>query len=130
MVRFLQNIAAKNHKLSEDTVKDLRSSLDTIGSMYDTALQAIQSEDGEGAEKVVRKKDKILDLTIKLRKNHMKRVKKGSCNVDMTRDFMQILHSIDRVGNSCADIAEASLTGVNFKTVLNHGEEQTLPEVE
>ena len=126
----LQNIAAKNHKLSEDAVKDLRSSLDTIGSMYDTALQAIQSEDGEGAEKVVRKKDKILDLTIKLRKNHMKRVKKGSCNVDMTRDFMQILHSIDRVGNSCADIAEASLTGVNFKTVLNHGEEQTLPEVE
>lgn len=126
----LQNIAAKNHKLSEDAVKDLRSSLDTIGSMYDTALQAIQSEDGEGAEKVVRKKDKILDLTIKLRKNHMKRVKKGSCNVDMTRDFMQILHSIDRVGNSCADIAEASLTGVNFKTVLNHREGQAVPEAE
>ena len=126
----LQHIASRNDKLSEDAVKDLRGSLETIEDMYTTALQAIRSEDGKGAEKVVRKKDKILDLTLKLRKNHMKRVKKGSCNVNMTHDFTQILHSIDRIGNSCANIAEAALTGVSFESFLDHEEEPTPAEIE
>lgn len=114
----LQSIVAKNHKLSEEAVKDLKGSLETIEDMYDTAMQAIRSIDGEGAGKVIRRKDKILELTIRLRKNHMKRVKKGSCNMNVTRDFMQILHSIDRIGNSCANIAEATTTGVSFESFL------------
>ena len=67
---------------------------------------------------MIRRKDRILELTIRLRKNHMKRVKKGSCNMNVPRDLMQILHSIDRIGNSCANIAEAATTGVSFESFL------------
>ena len=64
------------------------------------------------------KKDNVLELTIRLRKNHMKRVKEGACEAEMTSDFTRILHSFDRISNSCANIADAALTGVSFESVL------------
>ena len=92
----LQSILEKKHKLSPEAVEDLCRGLQIIEDMYQN----------------------VLDLTLKLRKNHMKRVKQGACDAEMTSDFTRILHSFDRIGNSCANIADAALTGVSFESVL------------
>lgn len=92
--------------------------LQIIEDMYQNVLEVIRTGNGEDARKIVHKKDNVLDLTLKLRKNHMKRVKQGACDAEMTSDFTRILHSFDRIGNSCANIADAALTGVSFESVL------------
>lgn len=114
----LQNILEHKHKLSEEAVADLCHGLEIIEDMYRSVLEVIQTGNGEDARKVVHKKDNVLDLTLRLRKNHMKRVKQGACDAEMTNDFTRILHSFDRIGNSCANIADAALTGVSFESVL------------
>lgn len=114
----LQSILEKKHKLSPEAVEDLCRGLKIIEDMYQNVLEVIRTGNGEDARKIVHKKDNVLDLTLKLRKNHMKRVKQGACDAEMTSDFTMILHSFDRIGNSCANIADAALTGVSFESVL------------
>ncbi|MBC5999277.1 Na/Pi cotransporter family protein [Clostridiales Family XIII bacterium BX16] len=114
----LQSILEKKHKLSPEAVEDLCRGLQIIEDMYRNVLEVIRTGNGEDARKIVHKKDNVLDLTLKLRKNHMKRVKQGACDSEMTSDFTRILHSFDRIGNSCANIADAALTGVSFESVL------------
>lgn len=114
----LQSILEKKHKLSPEAVEDLCRGLQIIEDMYQNVLEVIRTGNGEDARKIVHKKDNVLDLTLKLRKNHMKRVKQGACDTEMTSDFTRILHSFDRIGNSCANIADAALTGVSFESVL------------
>ena len=114
----LQSILEKKHKLSPEAVEDLCRGLKIIEDMYQNVLEVIRTGNGEDAQKIVHKKDNVLDLTLKLRKNHMKRVKQGACDAEMTSDFTKILHSFDRIGNSCANIADAALTGVSFESVL------------
>lgn len=114
----LQSILEKKHKLSPEAVEDLCRGLQIIEDMYQNVLEVIRTGNGEDARKIVHKKDNVLDLTLKLRKNHMKRVKRGACDAEMTSDFTRILHSFDRIGNSCANIADAALTGVSFESVL------------
>lgn len=114
----LQSILEKKHKLSAEAVEDLCRGLQIIEDMYQNVLEVIRTGNGEDARKIVHKKDNVLDLTLKLRKNHMKRVKQGACDAEMTSDFTRILHSFDRIGNSCANIADAALTGVSFESVL------------
>lgn len=114
----LQSILEKKHKLSPEAVEDLCRGLQIIEDMYQNVLEVIRSGNGEDARKIVHKKDNVLDLTLRLRKNHMKRVKQGACDAEMTSDFTRILHSFDRIGNSCANIADAALTGVSFESVL------------
>lgn len=114
----LQSILEKKHKLSPEAVEDLCRGLQIIEDMYQNVLEVIRTGNGEDARKIVHKKDNVLDLTLKLRKNHMRRVKQGACDAEMTSDFTRILHSFDRIGNSCANIADAALTGVSFESVL------------
>lgn len=114
----LQSILEKKHKLSPEAVEDLCRGLQIIEDMCQNVLEVIRTGNGEDARKIVHKKDNVLDLTLKLRKNHMKRVKQGACDAEMTSDFTRILHSFDRIGNSCANIADAALTGVSFESVL------------
>ena len=103
----LQSILEKKHKLSPEAVEDLCRGLQIIEDMYQNVLEVIRTGNGEDARKIVHKKDNVLDLTLKLRKNHMKRVKQGACDAEMTSDFTRILH-----------IADAALTGVSFESVL------------
>ena len=104
----------KKNKFSKDATKDITESLDVIEDMYKEAMIAIRTGELENARKITKKKEKVLDLDINMRKNHVKRVNKGKCRAELTSAFTTVLHSIDRMGSSCANIADAALSGVNF----------------
>ena len=104
----------KKNKFSKDATKDITESLDVIEDMYKEAMIAIRTGELENARKITKKKEKVLDLDINMRKNHVKRVNKGKCRAELTSAFTTVLHSIDRMGSSCANIADAALSDVNF----------------
>ena len=114
----LQNILNKKNNLSEDAIEDLCGGLEIIEEMYRNVLEVVKTGNSEDARKIVHQNDNVLNRTIQLRKNHMKQVKAGACDAEMTNDFTRILHSFDRIGNSCANIADAAITGVSFESIL------------
>ena len=82
------------------------------------------------AGKIRKKKEKVLDLDIEMRKGHMDRVSKGKCATEMTGPLNDILHAIDRMGNCCVNIADAALDKVdlNYFNATNSPEELTVKE--
>ena len=108
------NKSSKKSVLSKDASRDLEKSLKLIGDMYDASLKVMETGDKDNAAKIVKKRDKILELDLKLRKDHMKRVSAGKCKASLTSSFNKILHSIDRMGNSCVNIADAVMESVDF----------------
>lgn len=120
----------KKTKYSKEAMKDLEKSLKVIEDMYGSALQVLTTGNEESAGKIRKKKEKVLDLDIEMRKGHMDRVSKGKCATEMTGPLNDILHAIDRMGNCCVNIADAALDKVdlNYFNATNSPEELTVKE--
>ena len=96
----------KKYKYSKEAMKDLGKSLELIETMYSEVLEAIVSGKLEHAKELVKKRENVMELDISMRKAHMSRVSKGKCDASLTAPFNSILYSIDRMGNSCVNIAD------------------------
>lgn len=96
----------KKYKYSKEAMKDLGKSLELIETMYSEVLEAIVSGKLEHAKELVKKREKVMELDISMRKAHMSRVSKRKCDASLTAPFNSILYSIDRMGNSCVNIAD------------------------
>ena len=117
-------------KYSKEAMKDLEKSLKVIEDMYGAALQVLTTGDEESARKIRKKKEKVLDLDIEMRKGHMDRVSKGKCATEMTGPLNDILHAVDRMGNCCVNISDAALDKVdlNYFNATGSPEELTAKE--
>ena len=66
----------------------------------------------------MKRKDKIVNLDIMMRKSHIQRVNKGKCKASLTTPFTNILHLIDRMGNSCINLADEATNEVALNYFL------------
>lgn len=114
----------KKYKFSREAMKELEKSLKLIEEMYEESLQIMETGNRENARKIAKKKGKILDLDINMRKAHMMRVSKGKCEASLTAPYNKILHAIDRMGNSCVNIADAALETLDINYFMALGQEQ------
>ena len=110
----LEDKLAKKYKYSKDAMKDLEKSLKVIEEMYSGAIDVMTTGNPESAKKIQKRREKVLDLDIEMRKGHMERVSKGKCAANMTAPLNNILHCVDRMGNCCVNIADAALGRVDM----------------
>ncbi len=99
---------------SDKAFKSLRRSLEQIEGMLSGALQAMEDGDAQAAARVLEMREKVLNLDIDMRKEHMKRVAKGECLPERTEPYNDILFGIDRLGNACVNVAEAASGPVDY----------------
>lgn len=130
VMHSIQDKMEKKYKYSKEAMKELEKSLSLMEGMFSEAITIMSTGNTENAKKIIKKKDTVLDLDIKMRKAHMERVAKGKCAGDLTAPFNGILHSIDRMGNSCVNIADAALGRVDFKYFISLYDVATIEEVE
>ena len=124
----LEDKLAKKYKYSKDAMKDLEKSLKVIEEMYSGAIDVMTTGNPESAKKIQKRREKVLDLDIEMRKGHMERVSKGKCSANMTAPLNNILHCVDRMGNCCVNIADAALGKVDmtyFMHICENKGEQT-----
>ena len=114
----IQEKVTNKYKYSSEAMSDLGKSLKAIAKMFDLSMEALQNGSPEQADKILRRKDKILDLDIKMRKAHVQRVNKGECRASLTAPFTRVLHSIDRMGNSCINLADVAMNDVSLNYFL------------
>ena len=87
---------AKKYQNSEEDMEDLRKSLNQISKMYGDAMRALEQGEPEEPEKLIRRREKVMDLDINMRKAHMDRVNKGKCKAKLSAPFTRLLHCVDR----------------------------------
>ncbi|MGN0298751.1 MAG: Na/Pi cotransporter family protein [Lachnospiraceae bacterium] len=97
----------KKYEFTPEAIHDLERSLQLIENMYSEAAAVLEKGDTAQANLLLKQKEEIMELDLNMRKGHMARVAQGKCAASLTAPFTAILHSINRMGNSCVNIAEA-----------------------
>lgn len=95
------------HEYSEDAMKDLKNSIALIKVMYVEIMEVMTEGKRDILKGIQDKKAEILGLDGNMRKAHMARVASGKCSAGFTTAFTNVLNDIDRMGNSCVNIADA-----------------------
>ena len=107
------------YSFSEEAMEDLRKSLNQISKMYGDAMRALEQGEPEEPEKLIRRREKVMDLDINMRKAHMDRVNKGKCKAKLSAPFTRLLHCVDRMGTSCVNLADMAMEHMNFGYFLD-----------
>ena len=107
VAKCVQEKIENRYKYTPEAMEELQKSLKT--------LEKIQGDKSVQTEKLIKRKDKIMDLDLKMRKAHVQRVNKGKCKASLTTPFTNILHLIDRMGNSCVNLADVASNEISLK---------------
>ena len=114
------------YEFTREAMLELEQSLRKVENMYTDTFLMIESGEKEKARDILRQKDQIMDLDLNMRKAHMNRVASGKCSASLTAPFSKVLHAIDRIGNSCVNIAEAISGQVDFHYFMIKDDKKTL----
>ena len=115
IAKCIQEKEQNNYKYTPEAMDELQKSLRTLEKMFIDSMKALQGDKSVQIDKMVKRKDKIMDLDIKMRKAHLQRVNKGKCKASLTAPFTNILHLIDRMGNSCVNLADVATNEISLE---------------
>ncbi|MBS6151532.1 MAG: Na/Pi cotransporter family protein, partial [[Ruminococcus] lactaris] len=110
----------RKYKYTQEAMDELQKSLKVLNKMFCDSLRALQGDKSMEPGKMMKRRDKLLDLDIKMRKAHIERVNKGKCKASLTAPFTNILHLIDRMGNSCVNLADVATNEISLEYFMVH----------
>ena len=100
---------------SEKATTSLIEALEVVEAMFDSAIMAVKTNDLDHVRATLNRQDKVLELDMRMRREHMKRVAAGECDPMHRNSFVMLINEIDRVSNSCVSIVDTvSSDRVNF----------------
>ena len=115
---IMETVAKQNkgkHKYSKEAVRELKKAMEQIQMIFGSCIQAISGDVNMDIKELMRQKEDIMQLDEKMRKNHIARVGKGKCDSKLTIPFNDVLHNIDRIGNSCVNIVAVAKENVTMQ---------------
>lgn len=124
LLEVIRNQKNKKSGLSKEALKDLKKSLKLIIYMYSYAVEIIENGEGASLKNIQKTKEEFMQLDDKMRRNHIARVGKKKCSAKITPIYNNILHDIDRMGNSCVNLVEMAQKGIGFDLLIKETEEE------
>lgn len=94
------------YHFSEAAIEELEKCFIFVSDMLQKTSVSFTNTDKALALEILEDADKLKNMERKCRKNHVKRIKKNSCKPEMTGVFVAALQNLERIGNSCINIAE------------------------
>ncbi len=82
---------------------------------FKDSVKALKNEDKELAKKVTELEDQIDTLERKFKRNHIRRLKAGNCDIRSDVIFSDTLRNLERIGDHADNIASSLLT--TFKNI-------------
>ena len=102
------------YKFSKDAVEELGKVIDNVEIMYRTSIVSLENGDTKTARKVFDYRKELRNMEKKFNKNHLKRLRKNNCKPEFTYPFSNMLHSLERIGDSCSGMVEEVMDIVRF----------------
>ncbi len=107
---LIQEKIENDYRYSKDAMKDLEQSLSMIEDMYSDILSVVVDDGGDKKiQEVKDERSQIMEIDMNMRRAHAKRVAKGKCSASLTPSFNKIMYTVERMSDSCVNIADAIL---------------------
>ncbi|HIW40435.1 MAG TPA: Na/Pi cotransporter family protein [Candidatus Eubacterium pullicola] len=107
---------AKNKYVFSDIAKnEVDEYFNKIEKMLVDTMESLETGSPELAEKVLAEEEKINAMENEIRQEHMHRLVDNECSPAVTVVFLDVIHNLERMGDSCNNIAEAVIKGYRAK---------------
>lgn len=107
---------AKNKYVFSDIAKnEVDEYFNKIETMLVDTMESLETGSPELAEKVLVEEEKINAMENEIRQEHMHRLVDNECSPAVTVVFLDVIHNLERMGDSCNNIAEAVIKGYRAK---------------
>ena len=115
IMKISRAMLANKVTLSESAITELADAFDKILAVVSDTIQAYENEDMDAARLVIAQEDEIDGLEARLRERHIARLNSGACMPDTAIAFVELLHYIERMSDSCKNIAESVLDDLSHR---------------
>lgn len=96
---------AKEQEFSPKAKNELLTYGEAVKEIVDISVKAYESGDITLAGQVEPLEEVIDDLNVRVRKQHVKRLRKGKCTIELGLSLSDILTTYERVADHCSNIA-------------------------
>lgn len=106
------------YEFSEVANEEIDTCFNMIERMILDTIECLKTGSPELAGKVLQEEEKINKLELEIRRDHMHRLGDNVCSPAVTVVFLDLIHNLERMGDSCNNIAEAVIKGYTAKKEL------------
>ncbi len=109
LVELAERKLQRKIPFSEEALDSIRQLHTQIDEMIEKTIQALQTDDSEGAQWVIQQEANMDDVIDKFQQEHMQRLEQGRCNVYAGLIFLDLINNFEKIGDHLTNIAEAVL---------------------
>ncbi len=115
IVEIAQRKADSKLCLSGDATEELNNMIGTALGMLDDVAIGLETGDLINAKKALKKEHKLNQMQIDFRKNHVRRLNDGICDIYSGLIFLDCVAFLEKIGDHLANIAEGLLGGFRWE---------------
>ena len=132
ILKVAQEMNEKQISFSEDAKNELKAVVNALSEIMDLTMEAFCENDLEKAKKVEPLEQVIDILTTTAKNNHVERLQKGQCTIELGFMLTEVLNNIERVSDHCSNVAVSMIQIEQsafdrhqyLNTLKNSGEEE------
>lgn len=110
IVKLATEKTMNKYEFSDEAYAEIYECFDTINVMMRDTMNALKTGKKDLAFEVVDQEKNLNKLEKKLRSRHMKRLNDKKCSPEFTVSYIDTIHNIERMGDSCYNIVEAVIS--------------------
>jgi len=123
LVEFASDKYKNKYVFSDRAMAEINDFFDQGIWMMKDSLQALDKGDMVIANDVLIQEEQMNRTELRLREHHMKRLYDNTCSPAFTVLYNDVIHNIEKIGDSCNNIAEAVLEDTTLGQVVGTDEE-------
>ena len=108
-----QDLNNKGMHFSDDAIREIDILEDLIYRILDLTRQAFEKRDVDAAMQIEPLEEVTDDLVNALHDQHLERLRRGQCSVDVGSSFLNLLSDLERISDVCSNVGVETLTRVN-----------------
>lgn len=114
IVEFAEEKIRQKFEFSDVACAEIYECFDHVSRMTRDSIKALEEGDVNLANYVLELENEMNKTEERLKKSHLKRINEGVCSPEFTVMYTDIIHNIERIGDSCQNIVEAVLDDIHF----------------
>lgn len=115
--KFADEKTRKKYEFSDSACAEIYECFDHAGRMMRDTITALEKGDRNLALDVKEQEKELNHIEELLRRRHMKRLNERRCSPEFTVIYTDVIHNIEKMGDSCDNIASAVLEDINFTEI-------------
>lgn len=118
IAEFAEEKTKNGYEFSDTACAEIYQCFEHAAKMVTASIEALKNTDFDLAEDIKLQEDKLNELEADLRIRHMERLNRRQCSPEFTVIYTDVIHNIEKIGDSCDNIANVVLDEVKMKKAV------------